>query len=316
MARKFIDALRPGDSLEQPFLVREKQLRAQRNGNFYIDLDLMDRTGSVSAKMWDATQVLFETFAEDDFVMVKARTEVYRKQLQLLVTAIQRIDPGDVDPADFLPSTKKDVGVLLARLREIVSRVENAHLKALLAAFLEDRDFVSSFQRAPAAVSVHHAWLGGLLEHTVSVTELALLLADRYPSVSRDLLVAGAILHDIGKIEEFAYERGFRYSDAGGLVGHLPLGVLMVERRAAQLPGFPETLRQQLAHLILSHHGQHEFGSPVLPATAEAVALHHIDNIDAKLVAFEQAMLDDVNPESRWTEWNRTFDRKLFKGRV
>jgi 3'-5' exoribonuclease len=316
MARKFIADIKPGDSVEQPFLVREKHLRTQRNGAFYIDLELMDKTGSVPAKMWDATQVLFETFDEDDFILVKARSETYRRALQLVVTAIQRIEPSEVDVADFLPQTRKDIPTLLARLRKIADGIENPHLKALLAAFLGDREFAAAFQRAPAAVSMHHACLGGLLEHTVGVAELALLVAQAYPNVNRDMLVAGAVLHDIGKVQEFDYTRGFRYSDAGGLVGHLPLGVLMVERRARELEGFPGALLHQLHHLILSHHGEHEYGSPVLPATAEAVALHYIDNLDAKLSAFEQALLDDANAHTNWTEWSRIFDRKLFKGRV
>ncbi len=316
MPRKFVNEIQAGDTVQQAFLVQAKQLRTQRNGAFFLDLELMDRTGTVSAKMWDATPELFESFAENDFILVKAHGETYRRRLQLVLTDLRRLDPAKVDLGEFLPTTKKDVGALVARVREIAEGIEGPHLRALLAAFLDDKEFMAGFRRAPGGVAIHHAWLGGLLEHTLAVTELALEVAGRYPNLNRDVLVAGAILHDIGKIEELDYARGFRYTDAGGLVGHLPLGVRMVEERARTLDGFPAELLDQLRHLILSHHGEHDYGSPVLPATAEAIALHYLDNLDAKLCAFDQALLRDQNPQDNWTEWDRVFGRKLFKRRV
>ena len=316
MARKFIGDIRPGDSVQQAFLVRDKQLRTQRSGSFYIDLELMDKTGVVSGKFWDASQDLFDAFAADDFVLVKGRAETYRGKLQLVVSDIRRLDPAQADLADFLPQTAKDIPKLVARVREVAGGMANPHLKALLASFLGDAEFLAGFQRAPAGVSIHHACLGGLLEHTVGVLELALLVAAHYPNVNRDLLAAGAILHDVGKVESFDYARGFRYSDAGGLIGHLPLGASMIERRAAAIDGFPRPLLEHLLHLILSHHGEYQYGSPILPATAEAIALHYIDNLDAKLNAFDTALLDDWNPQDNWTEWVRAFDRRLYKKRV
>lgn len=316
MARKFIEDITPGDSLEQAFLVRSKALRTNRNGALYLDLELQDRTGVVPAKLWDASPGLNESFAEDDFVLVKARSEEYRGKLQLVVGHVTRLEPGKVELADFLPSTKKDVLALAERLREVAAEVGNPHLAALLEAFLGDEEFMSPFRRAPAGVRLHHACLGGLLEHTVGVVELARLVAERYPMVNRDLLLAGAILHDVGKTRELGYERSFRYTDAGGLVGHISMGARMVERRATEIEGFPATLLDQMLHLVLSHHGKHEFGAPVLPATAEAITLHYIDNLDAKLYAFEAAMLGDQDPTTNWTEWNRVFERRLFKGRA
>jgi len=313
MARKDIADIQPGDSMQQAFLVQSKQLRTQRNGSFFLDLQLVDRTGSVPAKMWDATQVLFGSFAEDDFVLVKARGETYRRKLQLVVTDLRRMEPSDVDVEDFLPKATRDVGEMLERLGEIVGALTYEPLKELLEAFLADEEFVSGFRQAPGGVSVHHAWLGGLLEHTLAVTELAIGVAESYPNLDRDLLVAGAILHDVGKVEEFGYTRALRYTDIGGLVGHLAIGAMRVGERAATIEGFPPILLQELQHLILSHHGQHEYGSPILPATAEAVVLHHIDNIDAKVVAFDQVLLRDQDEQSTWTEWSRIFDRRLYK---
>ncbi len=316
MARKFIADLRPGDNVQQTFLVRDKQLRTQRDGAFYMDIELMDRTGVASSKFWSASRELFESFSPDDVVAVKARAESYRGKLQLVVTDIRLVEASQADMAELLPITKKSIQELVARLREMVAGMQDLRLQALVGAFLDDAEFMRGFERAPAGVSIHHACLGGLLEHTVAVAELALKLSEGYPNLNRDLLVAGAILHDIGKIEAFEFERGFRYTNAGGLIGHLPLGASMVERKAAGLEGFPRPLLDHILHLILSHHGEYEFGSPVLPATAEAIALHHLDNLDAKIAAFETALLADVDEEAEWTEWNRVFDRRLFKGRV
>lgn len=316
MARKFIGDIRPGDSIQQTFLVRDKQLRTQRDGAFYMDLELADRSGSAPGKFWNATRELFEAFDADDFVLVKARAESYRGKLQLVVTDLRRVEPASVDIEEFLPKTAKSVPALLARLREIADGIEDLRLQGLLGAFLDDADFLRRFQRAPAGVSVHHACLGGLLEHSVAVANLALKLTEDYPNLNRDLLVAGAILHDIGKVEAFEFERGFRYSDNGGLLGHLAIGASMIERKAAGLDGFPRTLLSHLLHLILSHHGAYEFGSPVLPATAEAIALHYLDNLDAKLGAFETALLADVDEETNWTDWVRAFDRRLYKRKV
>ena len=316
MARKFIEDIRPGDSLEQAFLVRSKQLRTQRNGAFFLDLELMDRTGVVPAKFWDATLVLNDSFAENDFVTARCRSEIYRKKLQLVVTSTVKLDPSTIDLTEFLPSTRKDVKKLLKRLGKLAAEIDNKPLKKLVQSFLEDEEFMERLRRAPAGVSMHHACLGGLLEHTVGVAELAFEVAERYPMVNRDLLLAGAILHDVGKTEELDCSHGFTYTDAGGLVGHIAIGAMMVARRAQAIEDFPDTVRDQMLHLVLSHHGQHDFGAPVLPATAEAVALHYLDNLDAKLFAFEAAMLGDVDPQSNWTEWNRVFERKLFKGRI
>jgi len=315
MPRKFVEDIRPGDSIEQAFLVREKNLRTSRSGSLYIDLELMDKTGVVPAKFWDASQLLYESFDRGDFVAVKATAETYRDKLQLVVTHLRRLEPSQADIAEFLPQTKKGVGALVARLREVAAAVGNLHLRALLDSFLGDTEFMAAFTTVPGGVSIHHACLGGLLEHTVAVVELALVVAERYPNLDRDLLVAGCILHDVGKVESLDCSRGFRYTDAGGLIGHLPLGASMVERRAGEISGFPRQLLDLLLHMILSHHGDYQYGSPVLPATAEAVALHYLDNLDAKLNAFETALLADIDEADDWTGWSRVFNRRLFKGR-
>ena len=314
MARTMIEDLKSGDELDQIFLLRSKTLRTTKGGSLYMQLVFADRTGELEARMWDANQELFETFQVDDFVLVGGRVETYKNQLQAVIRSIETRPDSEADLADFLPTTSKDVDEMFGRIVEIAKMVRHPGLRKLLAAFLKDPEVSQKFRRAPAAVQYHHAFVGGLLEHTLGVAEMAIAAADRYPDLDRDILLAGVILHDIGKIDELSYERSFSYSDTGELLGHLYVGARMIEERSAEITELPPETTEALVHLVLSHHGFHEFGSPKLPMTAEALAVHHLDNLDAKINAFRGAMLRDRDPDSRWTEWNRMFDRKLFKG--
>ena len=312
--RKLIQDLKSGDLLDQLFLLRNKALRAARNNSLYMTLELGDRSGKIEGRMWDANQELFDTFQPDDFVRVRGRVETYQGRLQLNVSSIEPRLESEADLADFLPTTTKDIGQMFDRLLEIAKTVKHPGLRQLLASFLKDDKIVAQIKRAPAAIQNHHAWIGGLLEHSLSVTELGLLTADRYPDLDRDLLVTGLILHDIGKVEEFSYDRSFAHTDSGELLGHLYIGARMIEDRAANITDLTPKTLQPLVHLILSHHGEYAYQSPKLPMTAEALTAHHLDNLDAKISAFRTAMLNDRDSESHWTEWNRMFERKLFKG--
>lgn len=314
MPRIMIQDLQTGQAVEQPFLVHEKELRTTRTGSLYITTELGDRTGRIPARMWDATQQVFDSFQPDDFVRVKGRVETYKGRLQLIVEAIEPSRDAEIDIADFLPATNKDVAAMYARLIEIAKMVKRPGLRKLLASFLKDAQFSARFRKAPAAVRYHHAFLGGLLEHTLGVAEMAVAVAERYPDLDGDMLLTGVILHDIGKIEEFSYDRAFSYSDSGGLLGHLYIGSRMIEERAAGIDELGRSDTEALVHLMLSHHGEYEYQSPKLPMTAEAMTVHFLDNLDAKLNAFRSAMLDDRDPENHWTEWNRMFERRLFKG--
>ena len=309
-----IEDLKSGDELKQLFLLRSKALRTARNNSLYMQLEFADRTGVIAGHMWDAKQELFDTFQPDDFVFVRGRVETYQNKLQAVVQSIEPRPESEADIADFIPTTNKDIGAMFDRLIEIAKLVTDPGLRKLLASFLKDDDIAGKLRRCPAAVSYHHAVIGGLLEHTLGVSELALAVADQYPDLDRDTFIAGVVLHDIGKIEEFQYERNFSYTDAGELLGHLYIGARMIEERAADIPEMTPDKVKALTHLILSHHGEYEYQSPKLPMTAEALAVHHLDNLDAKINAFRAAMLRDRDPESRWTEWNKMFERKLFKG--
>jgi len=215
---------------------------------------------------------------------------------------------------DFLPASEHDVDEMEQQLRKILRKVEDPHLIKLLAAFFNDAEFMAAFKQCPAAVAFHHAYLGGLLEHTLSLAKLASRIAPDYPALRGDLLLVGVFVHDIGKTRELEWTRGFQYTDEGGLIGHLVMGAAMVEDKAKTVPDFPRELLNSIKHLILSHHGEYEFGSPKLPVTVEAVALHYIDNLDAKIHAFQKAINEARDASSNWTQFNRMFERRLFRG--
>ena len=267
----------------------------------------------IDARMWDASTPFFESLGNDTFLRIKGRTEIYQNKIQLIIKHISKTNQEDIKLEDYLPGTEQDVNKMFSELKQIVSSIKQPHLKNLLNLFFSDKDFCKGFCSAPAAVQYHHAFLGGLLEHTLSVAKLGETIAPLYPELNRDLLICGIILHDIGKISELCYEKNFHYSDEGQLIGHLISGVLMVEEKAKQINDFPKTLLDLLRHLILSHHGEYEWGSPKLPMTLEAITLHYLDNIDAKIHAFNKAISGDKDPSDNWTNYNKMFERKLFK---
>jgi 3'-5' exoribonuclease len=314
VARTFINELKTGDEVRQPFLMRDKSLKSARNGSLYMQMQLADRTGQINGRMWDVERELFESIPQDDFVMVRGQVETYQNQLQFIVKTIEPLPESAVDVADFLPATEGDVEQMFARLIEIAKVVKQPGLRKLLAAFFKDEEVAAKFKRAPAATGNHHAFIGGLLEHTLSTAELALNVADHYPKINRDLLITGVLLHDLGKIEEFHYDKSFSYSDAGNLLGHLYIGARMIEERSKDIPEMTPDLLLDLSHLVLSHHGEYAYQSPKLPMTCEALIVHYIDNLDAKVNAFQAALARDADPDSHWTEWNRMFERRLFKG--
>ncbi len=308
MKKRFIDELNEGELVQDVFLVKQSLLKTTKSGNFYLDLTLADRTGTVGAVLWDANRQLHESFAPDDFIMVRATAAEYKGRPQLVVSHLKKVEEDKIDLADFLPASERDPKEMLKELHELIAGVQDPPLKALLKAFFEDKEFEQAFARCPAATKLHHAFLGGLLEHTLGVTRMALEVAGHYPHVDRDMLLAGALLHDIGKIDELEYTRAFNYSDRGMLLGHLTIGASQVEQRAAELKDFPPEKLLQLRHLILSHHGKHEYGSPKQPMTVEAVALHYLDNLDAKMQGFKEAEPVDGN----WTDWLTMFDGRVY----
>lgn len=270
--------------------------------------------------MWNADERLFDSFDRGDYLHCKGRTQIHNGALQIIVTEIERMDPAEVDTAEFERFDAEASRQLCERLRALLAGLRDVHLRRLAEAFLADEAFLERLAAAPAAVNHHHAYPGGLLRHTVDLMELAALVAPRYPQLDGDQLLFGAFLHDLGKIEELAGDDEVTYTDRGQLVGHIVIGVQMLGEKiaaaeAASGDEFPEPLRRQLEHLVVSHHGQLEFGSPKLPVTLEAVALHHLDNFDAKLAAYTHVIETDVAADGNWTNYQPSIGRKLWRPR-
>jgi 3'-5' exoribonuclease len=310
-----ITELVDGQSLDQVFQVGDKQLRANRDGGKYILLRLADRSGTIVGMHWNATDKTFESFERADYIHVQGRTQIHKGSLQIIVTSIEAVDADDIDLADFDRFDAAQSERLTGRLEELIQGLSNVHLRRLGKAFLEDADFVSRLKSAAAAVSNHHAYPGGLLRHTIDMIELAAMIGPRYPELDTEMLMFGAFLHDLGKIDELAADGEIAYTDRGQMIGHIIIGIQMLDEKIRSLTDepFPNELRLHLEHLIASHHGQLEFGSPKIPLTLEAIALHHIDNLDAKLSSFTNIIRTDVSGDEKWTNFQPSIGRKLWK---
>jgi 3'-5' exoribonuclease len=316
MGKVFVEDLIEGEGVTSFFLAKQVQLRQRRSGEPYLVLVLGDRTGDVAAIMWEGVEEASKNLAEGDIVKVQGVLGAYQGERQLTITRLRRVAPEEIALEDYLPRSPHDPAALVARLRQVAEDMREPHLSRLLRGLLADEAFMAAFATAPAAKSIHHAVLGGLLEHTVSVVGLCRLLADYYPAVDRDILLAAAMLHDVGKVQELAWERVFDYTDAGRLLGHITLGAFLVEERIRAIPEFPEELAQRLLHCILSHHGELEWGSPKRPKTLEALVLHYAEDLDGKVNAFlgfAQSHADPQHPG--WTQFNKALDRYLYFGR-
>jgi len=319
MTRRFLDQLADGDNFDEVYLVTDKQLRANRNGNLYLQMEVRDRTGAMSARLWNVGEQLFRTFEVGDFLVIKGKVQLFQGALQMILSHLERTESEKVNLGDFLPHTEHDISKLLERLRTILRKVSNPHLKALVECYFMDGDFMQAFSQVPAGVRNHHAYLGGLLEHVVTLLDGAERLMPLYPQVDKDLLLLGVFLHDAGKVRELTFLKAFSYTDEGQLVGHIVIGVEMLNEKVRQVPDltgepFPAELLLRLKHLIVSHHGTYEFGSPKLPMTPEAIALHYLDNFDAKVHSFTRDIREDRNQSSAWTPFNQSLNRRLFKG--
>ncbi|OPY84346.1 MAG: 3'-5' exoribonuclease YhaM [Syntrophus sp. PtaU1.Bin208] len=312
----YIKDIQSGEKVTDSFLVTEKNLAFSQKGSPYLNLRLKDKTGQVEGKIWDNAQEWDRQFRKGDVVQVNARAVSFKNALQLSIHSLVVLDDADILLNDYLPTTRGSIEAMFADLKSFIEGIESPPLKKLLKAFFDDRETAERFKRAPAAKGFHHIYLGGLLEHTHSVIRLLDQIASHYPGVNRDLLLTGGILHDIGKIREFSYDRLVEYSDEGRLIGHIIIGVEMVDQKIAGIPDFPESLAMELRHLILSHHGILEYGSPKRPKTLEALMVHYVDDLDAKVNAFQEYLNDFRNEETGWTPFHRFLERYLYRGRL
>ena len=319
MSRRYVSQLAHNEQVDQVFLASEKQLRPNRNGNLYLQVDLSDRSGSINARLWNASETDYKSFENGDYVYVDGSTQLFQGNIQLIVTRVRKARSDEVDEADYKTLQSDQIQQFQNRLIEILGQIQSRPLSRLVEAFLGDEAFMAKFTQAPAGMKNHHAYQGGLLEHVVSLMELILAVAPRYPQLDQDKLLVGALLHDAAKVEELSYDRDIAYTDEGQLLGHLVLAISMIDDKVRQIvqqdgQPFPKQLLIEVKHLVLSHHGQYDYGSPKLPMTLEAITLHMLDNLDAKLANFTQLINDCPNLDSRWTQYHANLGRKLYKG--
>ena len=312
MKTSFVTDLGTEQNITSFFLVHEKEIRNTREGKAYLRLELGDRSGTIEARMWDQFDTAVKDINRDDFVKVQARVEVYRNKPQLSLQQLRLAKPEEIDLADFLLHTKEDVEKLYSQLLEYANSIGNPWLMKLVTGIVSNPEIAAKYKRAPAAKVMHHAYLGGLLEHVISLCGLAKQVAEHYPELDTDLLLTAAILHDVGKLDELCYERAVGYTVEGQLLGHIMMEFETVSKAIDAIEGFPVNLKTVVQHLLISHHGQYEFGSPKLPMIREALAFHYLDDLDSKLAAVRAALaLDSGEPE--WSAYSGALGRKFLR---
>src|SRR5580658_10387790 len=294
------------------FVVVSKQIKPKKTGEPYLALILGDRSGQVEAKMWDNVEEVLNAFDQDDFLKIKGLVNKYKNRFQLTIHKLRKLGESEIEFSDYLPKTTKNIDELWQTLAGFVASFQNPYLKSLLQAFMSDPEIAAPYRNAPAAKTLHHAYIGGLLDHVVSLFRSCDLVSRNYPQVNRDLLLTGAFLHDIGKIHELAYNRSFSYTTRGQLLGHMIIELEMLQAKLAMVPDFPVELKTLLEHLIISHHGQYEFGSPKLPMFPEALLLHYMDDLDSKMEAMRAQFEREADLESPWTSYNASLGRPLL----
>jgi 3'-5' exoribonuclease len=313
MKSPYISELQANQTVHGIFLVLQKEIRQKKSGEPYLSITLADRTGELDAKMFDNASEFLETFESDDFVRVKGLLQVFHNRPQLSLHKIHSVPESEVDTADFFPVSKRDRDEMFRELQQWIAGVTNPHIKKLLEAIFTDESIAAPYRSAPAAKTVHHNWIGGLIEHVLSMCRIARFTAAHYPDIDFDLLLAGVLLHDLGKVRELSFSRSIAYTNEGQLLGHIMIGIGMIEEKIRQIPDFPAPLRDLLLHLILSHHGELEYGSPKVPVFPEALLLHQIDNLDSKMMCMLTLIEKDRLVEGEWTAYNSALERSALK---
>jgi 3'-5' exoribonuclease len=294
------------------FVVVSKQVKPKKTGDPYLALTLGDRTGQIEAKMWDNVEDALDAFEQDDYLKIKGLINKYKNRFQLTIHKLRRLGESEIDFSDYLPKTTKNIDELWQALTDFVASMQNPHLRNLIQGFMADPEIAAAYRNAPAAKTLHHAYIGGLLDHVVSLFRSCDLICRNYPQVNRDLVLAGAFLHDIGKIHELTYNRSFSYTTRGQLLGHMIIELEMLQAKLSLVPDFPPELKTLLEHLIISHHGEYEFGSPKLPMFPEALVLHYMDDLDSKMESMRSLFDREAEQENPWTSYNPSLGRPLL----
>jgi 3'-5' exoribonuclease len=319
MAHKFISEIQAGEQINDVFVVKDPILRSTNRGDLYIAMYLLDRTGQLNGRMWQATEAVYRALPKPGFVRIQGRSELYQNNLQVVVNNVSVVEADDVDLDDFLAKTKNDVKQMFEEVKKAALSIKNPQLKSLVGEFIGDVDLMKKFCKVPAAVMMHHNYLGGLLEHTHNMLRVAGAILPLYPKVQSDLVIAGIILHDMGKTEELTYDMAFSYTDTGQLVGHISMILVMLHKKAevlaAQGKAVDSGILDALGHILLSHHGQYAFGSPKLPATPEAFMVCYIDDLDAKMNQVA-AVIENEPGDSDWTSYQRPLETYIYRRRL
>lgn len=313
MKSKFIKDLKPNDKFtDELFAVKNIAANKTKDGRDYLDLIVSDKTGEINAKVWEASLETVSNIKPGTIALMTGKAEEFRGKMQLNISFLQKANDKDLDRGDFLKQTTKDIEKLWTTLKKQADRVADADLKRLIKYFIEDEKFTEEFKLMPAGERMHHAYLGGLLEHTVEMLILAETVLKEFPNINQDLLITGILLHDIGKLEEYTIDNAIHRTTLGNLIGHTVMGAISVARAVEALKNFPKELYRKLVHMLLSHHGQLEFGSPVLPMTREAVALHYLDNLSAKVNTADQTITAQADSEQEFSEFNKALETRLY----
>ena len=314
MKSLFAADIRENQLIDAMFLVASKTQGVTKGGSSYLTLKLLDRSGEIEARVWERADDLARGFAKNDFVRVRGQATLFQGKVQIRVQDVVRVDESKVAAEDFLPRSANDPESMLAELQTILRAMTNPHLLALAEVCFADEALMSLLKQAPGAKTIHHPYLSGLLEHTLSLLKLILKVVENYRGVDVDLLLIGGFLHDIGKVYEFSFDRAFDYTDAGQLLGHLVMEVEMVTKKIDTIPEFPAELALLVKHMLVSHHGAYEFGSPKLPQTLEAVILHSLDDLDGKIQAIQN--MPEKEPGAKWTAFHRAYGRSFFRNKI
>ena len=320
MTHLYVKDIQPGQQIQDTYMVTQPVLRNTTRGDLYIAMFLSDKTGKVNSRLWQATEQLYQSIPSEGFVAIRGKSELYQGSMQIVVNDVQVVEPDQVKLMDYMPRTEKNISEMYEQFKAIIGTIANTDLKNLTAVFFNDTELMKQFCIAPAAMMMHHNYLGGLLEHTLSMATVAQVLFPLYPKIQKDLVLAAIFLHDIAKTQELSYKIGFGYTDRGQLLGHIIQGTQMITQKADDLnadgtPINPEVL-DSLLHIIVSHHGQYDYGSPKLPATPEAFMVNYIDNLDAKMNQTETLIENDLGDGGNWTSYQRSLETRLYRNRV
>ena len=319
MAHLFVKDIQPGQTLQETYLVSQPVLRHTSRGDLYIAMFLSDRTGKVNSRIWQATEELYQSIPSEGFIRIRGKSELYQSSLQIVINDLVVVSPETVDLSDYMPRTDKNIEQMYQQMKGVLATIQSPDLKRLVDSFLADHELMKQFCAAPAAMMMHHAYLGGLLEHTLGMLQVAQAIFPLYPKIQKDLVLSAIFLHDIAKTKELSYKICFSYTDTGQLLGHIIQGTQMVTQKADDLKadGTPiaPAILDSLLHIIVSHHGQYDFGSPKLPATPEAFMVSYIDNLDAKMNQ-TTTLIENDTTEQNWTSYQKSLETRLYRNRV